>query len=79
MAYCRWSESDFYVYATRRDGICIHGPQDDELSLTLQEALDYLTAQRDAGRSVPQHALDRLAREISEDANRPRLFDNPQA
>lgn len=66
MAYCRWGESDFYVYGTRRDGICIHGPDEDgdKMGLTPQEALNYLTAQREAGRAVPQHAIDRLRHEI---------------
>lgn len=66
MAYCRWSESDFYVYATERDGIWIHGPQEDREGLTQREALAYLEEQRAAGRSVPEHALERLRREIDQ-------------
>ena len=63
MSYCRWSEdSDVYVYASVYGGFIIEGEGNFDTRL---ETITELERLKDAGKKVPQEAIDRLRDEIN--------------
>ena len=83
MAYCRFSEGDVYLYATKRDGTgfeccwchlaMVADADGDEWwdSITLSsrtEALAHLREHQKAGHAVPVSAIARLEAEIEGEA-----------
>ena len=68
MSYCRFCEGDVYLFADVAGGWSCCGcrlPLPHHFD-TRQETLDHLLYHRSEGHKVPQHAIDRLNREIAE-------------
>lgn len=68
MSYCRFGdESDVYMYPANTNEIwCCACQLEPERLLTQEEALEHLEEHRGVGHQVPQHAIERLKREIAE-------------
>lgn len=70
MSYCRMSEGDVYMYPSVYGGIECCGCRLEKCEHTVffkrTDALKHLKEHRLQGHVVPQHAFDRLERELTE-------------
>ena len=72
MSYCRWSESDVYLFENISGvwtcQLCLL--EDDNRShemCSLEEVLAHLEAHKQAGHEVPERAFERVRRELEEE------------
>jgi hypothetical protein len=66
MSYCRFSEGNVHMYPSQEGmecNLCLLAPQ--WLILRAQrDALEHLLEHKEAGHTVPEHAVDRLEEEL---------------
>lgn len=82
MSYCRFADSDVYMFHHVADGflcmLCRLDPDADRMGWSTnsrQEAIRHLEAHRQAGHAVPDHAFERLRREIEEEGDEARPME----
>lgn len=75
MSYCRTGAdgSDVYMYT---DGVIwhVHGPDGYEEHSNLEDARQHLLRIREQGHNVPDHAIERVEKELADPLNAPREY-----